>query len=298
MLKTSLSKGRGLMKKWSVITIVVAITSFITIIYIVGLQSKPAITYFPLDKNFAFTTAETDIQLFTEKGIDDYEIIWKASSATEIPVYLRQDVSLLFDNGRLRGALSKWVQDTDTIHLKRMLTLEDSSLYEAISFHHGEIHEKDSQIKSMQQMSSDHLYVIDSPAAKLDSFKTPSTTYEKEWKTLLDRASMKQLTYHWDTLYEYFDINKESYTAVPLTDLNKFAAQPIAGLTQAQTDKVMGQLWEGLYKNYLLPIVNAEKAVNSYIPIILFDKKNKHLLVLFEMNGKKEKLIQQYSFSE
>lgn len=147
-------------------------------------------------------------------------------------------------------------------------------------------------------MSSDHLYVIDSPAAKLDSFKTPSTTYEKEWKTLLDRASMQQLTYHWNTLYEYFDINKETYTTVPLTDLDKFATQPIAGLTQAQTDKVMGQLWEGLYKNYLLPIVNAEKAVNSYVPIILFDKKNKHLLVLFEMNGKKEKLIQQYSFSE
>lgn len=298
MYETSMLKGRGLMKKWSIIIVIVALTSFFTFVYIIGLQSKPAITYFPIDEELSFTAAETDLQLLTEKGKDDYEIMWIASSTTEIPVYLRQDVSLLFDNGRLRGAVSKWIQDTDAIHLKKMLTLEDSSLYEAISFHHGEIHKQGNQINSIQQMSSDHLYVIDSPAAALDSFKTPSTRYEKEWKALLDRASMQQLTYYWNTLFDYFSIDEKAYYHVPLTDLDKFKNQALSGLTQAQTDKVIGQLWEGLYKNYLLPIVNAEKVVDSYIPIILFDKQNKHLLVLYEVNGKKEKLIQNYSFSQ
>ncbi|MBU5265948.1 hypothetical protein [Virgibacillus proomii] len=265
-------------------------------ICIINVQTKPAITYFPIDQDTTFSTAKTSLSLFTEKGNDNYKLLWQTNSTTDIPVYLRQDVSLLFDNGRLRGALTKWVQDTDTIQLKEILQLEDSSLYQSISFHHGEIHKSRDEIKSIQKMSSDYLYVIDSPTTPLVSFKTAKSNYEREWKNLLDRTSKQQLLYHWNTLLNHFQIDKEKYLAVPLTVLDKYQSEPLPSLSQAQTDKIIGQLWEGLYKNYVIPIVKTEKeVVDSYIPLILFDKENKHLLVLFELNKKKKQLIQKYS---
>lgn len=265
-------------------------------ICIINVQTKPAITYFPIDQDTTFSTAKTSLSLFTEKGNDNYKLLWQTNSTTDIPVYLRQDVSLLFDNGRLRGALTKWVQDTDTIQLKEILQLEDSSLYQSISFHHGEIHKSRDEIKSIQKMSSDYLYVIDSPTTPLVSFKTAKSNYEREWKNLLDRTSKQQLLYHWNTLLNHFQIDKEKYLAVPLTVLDKYQSEPLPSLSQAQTDKIIGQLWEGLYKNYVIPIVKTEKeVVDSYIPLILFDKENKHLLVLFELNKKNKQLIQKYS---
>lgn len=265
-------------------------------ICIINVQTKPAITYFPIDQDTTFSTAKTSLSLITEKGNDNYKLLWQTNSTTDIPVYLRQDVSLLFDNGRLRSALTKWVQDTDTIQLKEMLQLEDSSLYQSISFHHGEIHKSRDEIKSIQKMSSDYLYVIDSPTTPLVSFKTAKSNYEREWKDLLDRTSKQQLLYHWNTLLNHFQIDKEKYLAVPLTSLDKYQNEPLPSLSQAQTNKIIGQLWEGLYKNYVIPIVKTEKeVVDSYIPLILFDKENKHLLVLFELNKKKKQLIQEYS---
>ncbi len=292
-------KGGGLMKKWHVIITVIAALCVIAIIYIIRLNSIPAITYFPIDKNRSFSNAETTIQLFSEKGNDNYEINWRAGSRTENSVYLRQDVSLLYDNGRLRGALTKWVQDTDTIQLKEKLHHEDSSLFQSISFHHGEVHYPDSQIKSIHQLSSDYLYVIDSPTTSLESFKTPENNYEKEWKDLLERTTKQQLIYQWNKLFHHFQIDSNHYLTVPLTDLAKYQEEPLPSLTMEQTEKIMGQLWEGLYKNYIIPVVNTEnEELNSYIPIVLFDKDQKHLLVLYELNGKKNKLIQNYSFTD
>lgn len=278
------------------VIIILCVGIILASICIINVQTKPAITYFPIDQDTTFSTAKTSLSLITEKGNDNYKLLWQTNSTTDIPVYLRQDVSLLFDNGRLRGALTKWVQDTDTIQLKEMLQLEDSSLYQSISFHHGEIHKSRDEIKSIQKMTSDYLYVIDSPTTPLVSFKTAKSNYEREWKDLLDRTSKQQLLYHWNTLLNHFQIDKEKYLAVPLTGLDKYQNEPLPSLSQAQTDKIIGQLWEGLYKNYVIPIVKTEKeVVDSYIPLILFDKENKHLLVLFELNKKKKQLIQKYS---
>ncbi|GAA0433974.1 MAG: hypothetical protein ACQEWU_12750 [Bacillota bacterium] len=285
------------MNKWHLVIMIITAACVIAVVYLIRLNSTPAITYFPIDNNTTFSKSETQLQLFSEKGKDNYEITWESDSITNMPIYLRQDVSLLYDNGRLKGAKTKWTQDTDTIQLREKLFHEDSSLFQSISFHHGEIHRSSNDIKSIHRMSSDYLYVIDSPTTALDSFKKPHNNYEKEWKDLLDRTTKQQLLYHWHQLFHYFHIDPDNYLSVPLTDLVHYNTKPLPSLTQAQTNKIIGQLWEGLYKNYVIPVVNTtNEELNSYIPIILFDKEQKHLLVLYEINGKKEKLIQNYSF--
>ncbi|MFC4558812.1 hypothetical protein ACFO3D_11380 [Virgibacillus kekensis] len=284
------------MKKQTIIIITV-LTAGITASFLIwNLNSVPAITYFPTDKQTSFEYANTNLDMLSEKTVDTYEVLWNISSKSDRTLYLRQDASLLFVNGVLRGIRSKWEEDTAGIEIKEKLSGEDSSYFQSISYHHGEVHYPDDRIKSIHTMTYDQLYVIDSPNTPLESFKVPKDDYETQWSTLLIHTTHQQLLYSWKQLINHFQINNESYLAVPLTRLYKYNHEPLPSFTQDQTNQIIGQLWEGLYKNYILTAKNIEEGeqLNSYIPIILFDKQNKHLIVLYELNGEKHRLIQQY----
>src|SRR5699024_6783171 len=181
------------------------------------------------------------------------------------------------DNGRLRGVRSKWEQDTASIQLKESLSGKDDSFFQVITYHHGEVHYPDDTIKSIQHMSQDKLYV--------------SGTANKK----LDKKTKKQLLYHWNQLFKHYNIDETSYTSFPLTHIYTYNHMAITGMSQTETYQIISQLWKRLYNNYIIPAASTKKnAGSNYVPIILFDKEHKHLLVLFELNGKKEKLIQQY----
>ncbi|WP_163970004.1 hypothetical protein [Oceanobacillus halotolerans] len=276
--------------------IYIILLSIITAIlaYMFPFQSKQTITYFPEDDKTSFTQSYTEIELLAMKDHNHYEVNWQGGSQTNRSVYLKQDASLLFDNGKLRGVRSKWEQDTDHIKMSENLYGEDSSLFQSISIHHAETHYPDDDIRSIQEMSDDQLYIIDSPSTELDSFRTPQDSYQKEWKELLDYTTKEQLLFHWHRLARHFQIDYEDYHAIPLTGLSTYNTEPLPTFTKKETDQIIGQLWEGLYKNYILPAANTEQGkLTSYIPIILISKDSSHLLVLYELNGEMEKLIQQ-----
>lgn len=284
------------MKKWRLFFFIFILISVLTMIYSLQYISSPAITFFPLNEERSFNVSDSALSLIAENAKDRYEIKWSSTSQSDQPFYLRQDVSLLFENGLLKGVRSKWMENTDKIQIEEKLVQEDSGFFQVISFHHGEIHQDKSEITSIHSLSADHLYVIDSPTSPLESFREPETSYEDEWKKLLDRTSKQQLLFHWHQLFSYFRIDHENYLAVPLTELNKYAQTPLPSMTQRETEKIMGQLWEGLYKNYIIPIVSDDREqINSYIPIVLFDRNKEHLQVLFELNGEKQQLLQRYS---
>jgi hypothetical protein len=284
------------MIKWKLFFFIYILIAIFTVVFAFKYISSPAITFFPLNEERTFTEAESKLTLIAENAKDRYELKWKTYSKSDQPFYLRQDASLLFENGLLRGVRSKWVENTDEIHIEEKLLQEDSSFFQVISFHHGEIHDAENEITSIQKLTSDYLYVIDSPATPLLSFKDPANSYETEWKELLDRTTKQQLLFHWHQLFTYYGINPENYLAVPLTQLDKYQDEPLPAMTQAETDKIMGQLWEGLYKNYIIPIVSEDAdRVNSYVPIVLFGKNKEHLQVLFELNGEKQQLLQRYA---
>ncbi len=280
------------MKKWQLFTLIIMMF-ILGIVYIIREGSTPAVSFFPIDADSSIEQAATKLTLTSEEGQNIYEVDWESSSTSDKSMYLRQDVSLLFDNGRLRGVRSKWVQNSSRIKIMEKLTSEDSSHFQSISFHHGENHDKSDEIKSVQLMSYDELYVIDSPTTPIASFKLPASPYETEWKELLDRTSRQQLLFHWHQLLRHFEINISNYTSIPLVDLHKYNNKPLSNIPMEESVNIIGRLWEGLYKNYIIPAADPpQDRLDSYIPLILLDKKNTHLLVLFELNGKKEKLIQ------
>ncbi|RYG74698.1 hypothetical protein EU245_00480 [Lentibacillus lipolyticus] len=288
------------MKKQRSILVILTIIPFIctcVLIYLWQSASAPAITYFQEDTKTGFRGTGTELELISQKTRDSYDILWKSGSVSEKDVYLRQDVTILFDNGRLYGIKTKWKEDNSTIKMKEKITGEDSNYYQAISYHHGEVHYPNNRITSIQQMTYDQLYVIDSPNTDLQSFKKAETHDEYEWEHLLGHTTEQQLSYSWNQLMNHFQINKDAYTAVPLTALEKYSHEPLPSFTQQQTNQIIGQLWEGIYQNYVIPFISAEsqsETLASFVPVILFDKQKNHLIVLYEINGKKKRLIQQY----
>ncbi|WP_173916145.1 hypothetical protein [Halobacillus sp. Marseille-Q1614] len=255
------------------------------------------IKYFPIDEERKFETASTTLAFKESEGDDEYEIEWEIFSKSDEPAYLRQDVSLLFVNGRLKGVVNKWKQDVEEIHKVSFLHGEDTKRYEALSVHHGEYHEDDT-IKSIQAVSNDRLYIIDSPHTKRFAFHKPKSQEEEEWQKKLDHSINQQLEAQWAELMEYYQLSTDQYITAPLTELANYTQKnPFPYTDPEQFDRISGQLWEGLYKNYVLGIKDSESShpIQSYEPLLLFDKKGTHLMVLFEDDqGKNHQLIQYY----
>ncbi|MFD1736543.1 hypothetical protein ACFSCX_08190 [Bacillus salitolerans] len=258
---------------------------------------RESLTYFPTDSSLTFSIAETTISLFNKKDNDEYIVNWREVSETEKEVYLRQDISFLFKDGILDSTMSLWKEETKFIEQEKRLRGEDSSHYQAISLHHAEIHLKDDQIKSAQMMSHDELYIIDSSYSPLDSFKQPSNEEQKEWKKVLDHAINQHLFYSWNELAKHYNLDLETYDAIPFVNLATYNKTPLPGLTAEESIRVIGQLWEGLYKNYLLGIeltaTETVSPIGSKIPLILISKDRSHLIILIETEaGEKVRLFQ------
>lgn len=272
---------------------------FLTVVIPFQKDDQSVIKFFPLDETKGFEETSSTLTLLSESDKDEYDLQWKTTSVLGEPVYLRQDVSLLFLNGRLKGILSKWKESGQNLFLDKIVHGEDSGHYQTVTFHHGEIHYPYDEIKSIQDMSAAELYVIDSPMTPLESFEIPQNASQQEWKRKLDHTTTQQLIYHWNQLIQYFKIPKAQYELIPLTNLPDYETKPFPQLTADQTQQVIGQLWEGLYRSYVLNVTGEPEqkttSINSYVPLVLADKDGKHLIVLYEdASGTKQKLLQYY----
>ncbi|WP_051758202.1 hypothetical protein [Rossellomorea vietnamensis] len=253
-------------------------------------QTRESIIFFPINENVSYESATTILMLQPEKKNDHYEVNWKVTSKLDTPAYLRQDVGFLYMNGRLKGLMNEWEQDTDQIVEESTIKGKDSSILQAVSFHYSEIHESDTEFTSAQKMSEDTLYVIDSNFSPLNAFRQPGNSAEKEWKNILDKVTSQQLEYLWEKAITSMGIPADEYTPIPLTSLPMYDGRPLEGFTRQEWDRLIGNLWEGLYKNYYLGTKKEDGSVvdsiDSAIPLLLVKKDKKEVLVLLvDQNG-------------
>lgn len=291
------------MKKFWGFVVSVSILIGISYYFSKTLAVKESIIFFPLSEEIEFTEAITTLSLIGKKSSDKHVLEWDVHSKTNEEIYLRQDLSLLFVDGKLTAKLAEWEDQSQMLAQYEKVTGEDSNLYEAVSFHYGEVHVNDDAIESVQQMSQDYLYVIDSSFSKLSSFRVPSTDEEKEWKDILDHIQSQQLQYKWDRLFDHFKIDPSMYEQIPLTDLPSYNSKLFPGFTEKQTQTIIGTLWEGLYKEFFLGLKrkdgSVEDPLGSSVPLILIAKDRSHLRVLIEgKNGYPYQLYQRITMSE
>ena len=281
--------------------ITLLITSFfVGLFLVISIKPEPlrdALIFFPIDPNATFEEATSRIQFQTMEDEDEYTLDWTVASVLNQDAYLRQDVSLLFEDGYLKDTLSSWQENTSTIQMEKDVKSDDSGHYRVVSFHHAELHYPSDEIKSAQKLSFDQLYVIDSPLTPLHAFRIPQTEEEKESKRILDYILKQQQDYDWDSLFEYYNLPKDNYLRISLTDLELYEEKPIPGLSQEKTAHFLGGLWEGLYKNYVLGITKQDgttvSPVGSTVPVILVPETADHFFVLFRTSdGEPVQLLQ------
>ena len=194
--------------------------------------------------------------------------------------------------------MGDWQQNTDKLSQESNISGNSTMKYEAVTFHHAELHGSGDRISSAQDMSSDFLYAINSPFSPIRSFRIPINKEDSEWKTLLDQTISKQLEQRMSTAMKEFQLSKENFSTIWLTELPQFKDKPLPGLGMEETNEVIGKLWEGLYKNYFHGIKTQDgTAINpldSTIPFIMVAKDKSILYVITEAaNGEAVILIQQ-----
>lgn len=267
------------------ITILLALIA--TIIFHLNNQpaEKESIKYFPINKETQFESAFTNVCLLSLNKNKPYSLLWRVDSTIDKKAYLRQDIGLLFVNGRLIGKLSEWKQNGANISLQKKLAYENSAKIEALSFHHAEIHEKGQSITSKQMMSLDHLYIMGGRTEAMQSFRKATTIAEKNWQKKWDQQLQQQAERLLNRSARKFAIDVEKYDVLSLIELAAYINEPLPHFTMEHSEKVIGQLWEGLYKNYFLGIKKEDGTVadvlNSTIPLLLFAKDQSELLVIF-----------------
>jgi hypothetical protein len=293
-------EGGLCMKKFLVVFITTILATFLIFNWNGG--EMKVIKFFPLDPSKNFTNYETTLKLFPNPKGKNYQLGWEITSDVIELMYLRQDISLLYADGKLKGLLNQWKQDVRQLNQQTILNGEGSHYFEAISYHHGEIHYPNDVIKSIQAMSFDDFFVWD--GNQIEGFKESVTQEQHQWENHLISKKMGNLKPYWEELIDYYDINVKEYLTIPLSDLWHFEDEPFPSLTIEQTQQVIGQLWEGIYRHYILGIngefSEKQNPINTYMPLILVHKGGEHLYVLYEdTNGKKHRLIQQIpDFSE
>jgi len=267
---------------------IITLISIITYVWTEN-NNVPTVKYFPIHDVNTFTKSETTLQV--KKRTDEIE--WTVFSKSNVPTYLRQDISILYVNGMFQGVFSAWRQQISELKQQTSFPLIKNGLYESISYHHGEIHEANT-ISSMQAMSKTQLFTSEEND-KAIYFSKPKTAIEQEIASSLRHETDKVLQKHWTKLVRALDIDITTYDCIPLTQWTQIGENStFTRLSTSTQQRVIGQFWEGLYKNYIL-LLQEQQDVPHYIPLILLDKNVRELRIIYELNGEPEQLIQRIS---
>lgn len=237
-------------------------------------NSIPVITYFPPNDEIGFTNA-TNVLQYTNNTIS-----WNVSSSTTDKTYLRQDVSLLYKDGIFIGYMNIWKNPGQHLHMHKDFPQPQSGLYESISIHYSEFH-LEKEIFSSAAMDGDFLQLAckNQGCSEMD-LENPSFIYE-----------ISPIQTHWNELMTFFNVEKDAYNQIALSQLKQYAHSPLPSFTQKETDAIILRLWEGLYANYVVNIMETEKEKRAhYMPLVLFNTNE--IRIFYEINGNKEELIQ------
>ncbi|CAH0346994.1 hypothetical protein [Bacillus sp. CECT 9360] len=279
--------------KYGLLAVLILVSALIYFLYVKPVRET--IIFFPIDPSLSFDSASTTIT--AERNNHKYAVDWKEQSALNTDAFLRQDISLLYKNGKLAGILKDWKQNRRNLEQNESITEKESALFQGITFHYAEVHLPESDIVSAQTLTDDELYVILSPFSEFQSFRRPITVDQKEWQHVMDQTTNSVLKESLNQAIASFQIDTGRYRIASLIDLQSKQQELLSGFTDSKQKEIIGKLWEGLYRNYVLDIKKSDGSaispLNSTIPYLLVSSDNKELLVVFTASDGSSAILRQ-----
>ena len=245
------------------------------------------IKFFPLDEDATFNKTASSLTMKKQiKENEPYEVVLSTDSVLNQKSYLRQDFSLLFQNGRLKVFTKEWKQNTDRISQKSTLKAHESSLFQAMTIHYAELHTNNDTPTSSYKLTDSNLFVIASRYGPIKSFQTPENEEQKEWAFTLSSVSNSRLAKVLDRYTEDKKLDITKYTCIPLTQFSIKGKELLTGYSTEQQLEITEKLWEAVYSIYVSGIKKQDgtviEATDSTIPLILRKHNSNRLIILIQ----------------
>lgn len=139
---------------------------------------------------------------------------------------MRQDVGLLFENGKLAGVMNKWMHPGRSLIQEKTLILQPNKQLDAVSFHFAELH--DNEITSTFKLSGIRSYTSNS----FELFSFPKNEKEIQSRSVAITDTSQVLKRVWADAKQQLSIPADQYIEVPLTALPNADLSTINGLSE------------------------------------------------------------------
>ena len=245
------------------------------------------IKFFPIDSKVNFIDIGSRLEIYQKDA--RYRVVGESWGETNEKVYLRQDLNLLFQNGFLVKRSYPWKEQTAWLINKIQIFIDKASVYNLISYHHAEIHKND-VITSQQIVTNDRLYAIYFQN-NWEFFRDPQNARQKEQQDQINLALTIQRKELLELAIKELNINQGNYE---IFDLDTFSLNKESRILKDKDwEKILGGVWEGIYREYVLGFSDDELSYFSPpMPWILVDKNATHLLILLQKSNRSfEKLL-------
>lgn len=276
-------------KKALVLPLLIAITTIFTLIVFPYLLSdRPTITYFPGHERIRFLKMETQLQSDRDTGTLQLDTF----SRTQEKNNLMQNFSLLYRNNQLVSILNHWEKNTAVLSSIKETGLEPG-FYEGLTVHQAELHLNES-IYGRERYSQDQLMVLKQNGS-YSAFRQPSNRQEALAFADYNRRVEQQRTQLLQRVAQNDHIRISDYRVIPLNELTDKTLTKVFPFSEAKAERIAGQLWEGLYKNFVRGIQLTQEqgvqAIGSTLPLLLIAPD--HMLIVIRAQSGQMVLLRQ-----
>ncbi|MFT8317512.1 MAG: hypothetical protein ABF651_04450 [Sporolactobacillus sp.] len=251
--------------------------------------ASPTITYFPEAEPSLKLSGKTQIHLHPQAQA----LTWRIQSHSASPVYLLQNFSLLYRNNQLIAINNVWKQQVRSLLTVKHLQAE-AGYFQGLSVHQAEEHNGE-KVRGREVFSSDQLFVMKKGDRWFAFSDQHWTSAEKYYAGQLTSEINQQQAALTQKAAKIYGFNPSDYKMVLLSDLNETNADRFFPGSPADSRRIAGQLWEGLYKTMVrgfdMGEAQYEPVKGSSLPILLIGRD--HLLVVIESSAQRVIVLKQ-----
>ncbi|MDQ0299701.1 hypothetical protein J2S78_002121 [Salibacterium salarium] len=229
-------------------------------------KESPSYRYVESEEAFITTESLVDILHITDE--DEYIIEWTGSSETSDETDTQQSITFLFDDGYLKDLSSGWSEESDHVSITKQTLSEDSSRYNAISFHF-----MTKTPAFSYDWSESMLYVFDTPMTELHSFKKPKSKEEEKSQQVLDTI-IKQQQNHIRRIIKDKASLKSDVKLFPLYDTTAWKSlekSPAFPHTHVE------EIWSDIYQKLMEERKELQADNKKGMPFISWNKNSRQL---------------------
>lgn len=197
-------------------------------------------------------------------------------SKTNNSTSMRQDVTLLYQDGVLVGKTKHLEKDVDSVVQQLEVTSKYNHLFQAISYHYAETHDD----SYLHQMSDDYLYISATKYGGIQTFHQPETVQQQKIKQMIDHQVNQQLNFEYHDAFEKFHIDPHDYFLFPLSQLPLYGSEEqLPGIPSEFCTEIIRRIW-GIIQEQIV-MGPDEKAQGSSMPLLLIAKDGTFFTVLY-----------------